>query len=468
MRAPSLFCLWALALAGGCGRRDPTTVTVTLRIDDEVFRPEFVLLNWRLGNGRDLFGDVRLPDRGLLARQGPVLGSVEFEIEADLRGDRELQVRGVRDNQRVAGATAHIPWLAGNQQQVTLTLGCSGDLENAEVLAACSRVDPDSGPPSLPPPPDAGVDAARDALERPPEPPAGDPPTADSGPPDSAKGDAGAGDRGAGPDQTIASHDAGNPDGSPDTRPGPRDGAVDQRTVIAHPAPAGVDLTRGLLLYLRLDEGTPTATTRDGSGRQNLATLVNLDAAIAWIPGPLGGPALAFPGNPPGWVRITSTPALNEIREGFTLSAWVRTPATAGSVRRTIAARRSIGPGGFLYSLHLMGDRPGLYIHSTNGANANLVSPEALPPDTWVHLALVYDRTYAQLFVDGKIAAREMFQLSIGPENSPLCLGASEDVIPGQASDPLGGDLDEIAVYDHALGTAEIDALASGAQPPLR
>jgi hypothetical protein len=470
MRARLLLCLWAMALPAGCGRPDGTTVTVTLRIDAEVFRPDFVLLGWRLVSGRDLFQDVRLPERGVLARQGAVLGSVQFQIEPDLAGDRQLQVSGLRGEDKVAGAMARIPWMAGSDQQVTLTMGCSEDLAAPEAIAACAPSEPA-------PPPD--VDAGqpqRDALERPPE-----PPTLDAHPRDARSSDTPPADAGIGPPDgagvgnggdASSPRDADDAAAGGDGRPEPiRDGGADQRLLSGHPAPTGVDLGRGLLLYLRMNEGAPSATTRDGSGRQNQVILVGLDVKTAWIEGPLGEPALGFPaaGPAPGWVRVASSPALNEISGGFTIAAWVRAPRAGSAARRTIAARRSVGPGGFLYSLHLIGDRPGVYIHSTNGANVNLVSPAALPPDTWVHVALVYDLLSAQLLVDGRLVAQQPYQLSIGPEISPLTLGASEDAtIITNGSDPLGGDLDEIVVYDHALGAPEITALATGAQPALR
>jgi hypothetical protein len=463
-----VLCLWALALAGGCGRGTTTTATVTLRIDEEAFRPEYVLLQWRQINGREIFRDVRLPDRGLLARQGAVLGSVEFQIETDLPGDRELRVSGVRDHERVAGATARIAWVSGRNQRVTLTLGCADDLEQADAIAACAQVDPEAMP--LPTTTDAGVDAARDTLVRPPDPPAGNPHGMDAGvtnPLDAGPDRPAAPEGGAAAPDAAAAADAGV---ASDVRLPPRDGpADDQRTVVPHAAPAGIDLERGLLLYLRLDEGMPgVASLRDGSGRQNQTTLVDPDAAITWITGPLGGAAVAFPSTATAWLSVTSSPALNEIRAGLTIAAWVRAPAVAGNDRRTIAARRSIGPGGYLYSLHLIGNRPGLYIHSSNGANANLVSPVAVSPGTWVHLALVYDLTSARVMIDGQLVAEQGFQLGIGPENSPLSLGASEDVLPNRASDPLGGDLDEVVVYDRALGPAEIEALVAGAQPAQR
>jgi hypothetical protein len=452
--------------AGACARPDVTDVTVVLRIDDEVFRPDFALVSWGRSDGHELFHDVRLPDQGTLAREGAVLGSVKFEIETDQPGERELHVSGLRGNQRVAGAVARIPWQAGREQQVTLTLGCSDDLDQDDAIAACKKRDPDGAAPgpgevvttsAVNDAPDAAVAPQSTAFD------GGAPPGRD------ARGSHGD----APPIEASATRDGGARTPPVDARSG--DAATDQHTITAHPAPvsAEVNLTRGLLLYLRLDDDPTSLSPRDGSGWKNPTALVNVDPKNAWIDGPFSDPAIAFrAAGPPGWVRVDSGPGgatpLNEISEGFTIACWVRIAAGGGGGRRTIAARRSIGAGGFLYSLHLIGDKPGLYIHSNNGAHANLVSDQALPTETWVHLALVYDRVTAQLLVDGHTVAQQPYQLTINPENSPLGLGASADPIPTTAIDPLLGDLDEVVIYDRPLTDAEVAALATAAQPPVR
>jgi Concanavalin A-like lectin/glucanases superfamily len=444
-------CLLVALTAGGCRRSGPTTVTITLRIEDEAFRPDYVLMTWAQPSGREL-RDIRVPEHGSFAAQGPVLGSVSIELESEMAGERRLRITGLRHELRVAGATAVIPWASGREQQVTLTLGCADDLELFEVVSLCREPEPAR------PPPEAGRDAGSDGPAKPSNPAPVVVMNNDARPPADAATEAPPIEESVPTPTSDALASA-----PPDVKPEADGGTPPDRPP---PPPGNTDLGRGLLVYLRLDDAASSLNARDSSGNKHQATLVGLDVKSAWIKGKTGA-ALAFP-TTPGWVRVDSTPVLNQIREGFTISAFVRTNGNGNPGRRTIAARRAIGPGGFLYSLHLVGNRPGFFIHSNNGANANATSDLALPENRWVHLALVYDRQSARILVDGRLAVQQNYQLTIGPENAPLSIGASEEPNPALGTDPLGAELDEIAVWDRALTPAEVSALAAGVEPPAR
>jgi hypothetical protein len=439
--------LTACALAASCTGNTTTTVTITLRIDEEALRPQHVMLRWRIP-GRPERPEQRLPEYGELEQKKSVLGSVTFEVDTRVGGERDLTVTGFRNDKRVSGARAKVPWVRNGAQQLTLTLGCTDDLEDEDARQACSgTMDPDRMASAAP---DAGASApAMPDAELIHDVRADHPVDAAGKPADVAQDLRPVGatrDSEADPAPPTVALDA----AAPDLRP-----------------PSGVELGRNLALYLRFDEGSPSLTTADGSGLGAGAALVDLPVTSAWIPGSKGN-ALRFPGDRPGWVRV-SGPTLNNLTENFSLSVWIRSAhVPEGTNRRTIVARRSVGPGGFLYSLHLQGNRPALYINSSNGAAANFVSTQTLPPDQWVHLALVYDRKVARLWLDGRNIGEQSYMLNIPPENSPLCLGASEEATPTLATDPLGADLDELAIYDRALTADELAALARGAQPPFR
>jgi hypothetical protein len=346
----------------------------------------------------------------------------------------------------------------GGAQQVTLTLGCTDGIDDEEAREICTPVDPDARAR-----PDAGgpaMDAASPPADVPAERGESDagvvePPSSGSLVPDAAK-----------PPEPMP--DARPPDLTPpidDPPPVAVDAApIDTRPV--PPPPAVGELGKNLTLYLRFDEGGRSLVTADGSGQGAAATLVNLDAASAWIPGTRGS-ALSFPASPPGWLRVTGA-ALNNLTDTFSISVWLRTVPNPGVGRRTIVARRAVGAGGYLYSLHLVGDKPGVFINSSNGANGNFVSTESVPAGEWVHLAVVYDRNFVRLWLSGRIIGEKDYRLTIPPENSPLSVGASEDLGGTTASEPLGADVDEVAVYERALVPDEIAALARGFQPPFK
>jgi hypothetical protein len=437
-------------LLAACTGEPLTNVLITLRVENEALRPQHVMLLWRVPGLADR-PEQRLPEYGELGKDGPVVGSVSFQVEATIAGERELIATGYRGERKVSGARAKVSWVRGATQQLTLTLGCLPEPQDEAARKACATVDPDhTGAP------DAGADSRAEKPD-------------DQG--NRAPADAGAGavmeaalDAAMGGGATTV--DAGGPEVERDTEPPPvvsvDAGPVDMRL------PAGVELGRNLEIYLRLDEGDRSLNTADGAGKGANAALVSLDVGRAWIPG-VRGNGLHFPGDVPGWLRVSGN-VLNTLTDNFTFSVWIRSNGgtDAPSNRRTILARRSIGAGGFLYSLHLAGNRPGLYINSSNGANANFVSTQTLPSNKWAHLALVYDRQVARLWLDGRNVGEQVYMLTLPPENSPLCVGASEDPSPGTATDPLGADLDEIAIYDRALSAEEIQALAGGAQPPAR
>src|SRR4030095_9095927 len=106
------------------------------------------------------------------------------------------------------------------------------------------------------------------------------------------------------------------------------------------PPPAGTDLTTGLLVYLKLDDGVGRIQAVDSSGNGNTATLQLLDPQRAWVRGFLGT-ALDIAGQ--GWLSINESPSVNAIAEGFTFSAWIKRTGDG-----TIVARRAVGANGFL------------------------------------------------------------------------------------------------------------------------
>ena len=103
--------------------------------------------------------------------------------------------------------------------------------------------------------------------------------------------------------------------------------------------------------------------------------------------------------------------------------------------------------------------------------------PARPAPDAWTHLAFTWDETRGvELYVDGKLAAR---QAAVAVYDSGLDqFGPTSRVVsPHQVQSRYnfmrGGDYDELRIYDHALGGAEIAALArkeavAAPAPPAR
>lgn len=242
--------------------------------------------------------------------------------------------------------------------------------------------------------------------------------------------------------------------------------------------PAAPDAT-GLVLLLHLDEGPGQIDLVDACASKLEAALHPDDPAVSWIPG-RSGMAVVLPGGTPGaWIAATGQPtpvALNAIADQFSISLWVRF-IDGKAADGVLVSRMAAGSRGYLYKLAIEKNylRAGLY--TTNGYHADLVSDQTLPEDgSWIHVAMTYrdlgdgaNPTGVRLFVNGVPFGQQTFGLPIGPENTPLIIGAAQDTSHPTVDNVVVGQLkaaiDEVLIYRRALNVAEIKALACGALP---
>jgi Concanavalin A-like lectin/glucanases superfamily len=431
-----------LALAAPCCGRS-SQITISFRVEDELFRPEHLVVSW-LAPGSRNHERMRVPSGdGVLVGKGPAVASMVIDMDGAPSGARMILVWGMRGSTQVSGAARSLTWTAGSSEELMLTLGC---------------VHGGEGPPPL----DEPVDQAPwlQCQEPPPPPDPGPPDAGTGGEPDLARPapDASAPDRpppiDRASDLDVAALDSGPPPDSspPDAPRPPADVAPDLPGREA--LPPGADLALGLVVYLRFDEGG-SSIARDSSRNANQATLQQLDPATAWVSGYLGT-AVDMAGR--GWVRVEPSASLNTIARSFSISAWVNRTGDG-----TIVARRT--SGGFLYRLFIAGGRLNLQINSAQGARVELVGTTPVPAGQWVHVVGVYDQLNARVYLSGSNIGQQPYQVPIAFEITPTDIGAAEDGAGG-TTDRLLGALDEVAVYNRPLSNAEISGLADGHQPP--
>jgi hypothetical protein len=296
-------------------------------------------------------------------------------------------------------------------------------------------------------------------------------------------GDAPAGDRGA-PAEASSDRpaDGGGPptDRPPADGPGPGQsdatGGGADRPPVPPPdmrvpdapvqQPPSAALARGLVLYLRLDDAPGSFNVRDSSGAANVVALRDLDPAVAWVDGRIGrAVALTAGSGGGGWLRAESSVAINGIGDGFTVSAWVRRPG-GGAGNGGLVTRRAGGPGGFHYAVDIINSRLRARVNSANGYRADVSSMEPIPDSQWAHLAASYDMKVVRLYINGRLLGSQPYEHAIGPDNTPLVIGAAQEVtVPEVIGSRLDAVVDEVAVYQRALDAGEIGMLASGVQP---
>lgn len=98
-----------------------------------------------------------------------------------------------------------------------------------------------------------------------------------------------------------------------------------------------------------------------------------------------------------------------------------------------------------------------LYLYADGGSNTNAAFPGGLQLDTWQMLAATFDDNagFQRLYLNGNLLAEQLSAPNHGPGNSELSIG--ENLLFTNRF--LQGRMDEVAVFDRALSTAEISGL---------
>ena len=214
-----------------------------------------------------------------------------------------------------------------------------------------------------------------------------------------------------------------------------------------------------LVGYWRFDDGTGSASARDGSGRGNNGALFGLNTNTAWAPG-RSGTGLEI--GAAGWVVVTPSASIDAIVDSVTVAAWVY---QEGSIDNWgTAASRQIG-GGIEQHYHIslnVDNRPNLFV-MTSTAGVVLTAADAVPRRTWVHLAGTYDGLIVRLYVNGVVAASQMLSGTFAADTTPLIIGGNGNDSGGIPTELFPGRIDEIMLYRRALGGEEITRLYQGA-----
>ena len=197
---------------------------------------------------------------------------------------------------------------------------------------------------------------------------------------------------------------------------------------------------------------TPTGLTErypfdgDASSAMNGPTGVFAGARAAADRAGREGGALEFSGE--GAVVIHDNPHLPQASAPRTLALWVR--AAPGTDWRMIATwgrtatRESFGLGLFENTAVVMA-----YYADVHGTRP-------VADGRWHHLAATYDGRVMRLFVDGVCEREQAF--SLATRGRQLIVGRA--LLDHPATYALTGAVDDLQVYDRALGDAEIRALA--------
>ncbi len=248
-----------------------------------------------------------------------------------------------------------------------------------------------------------------------------------------------------------------------------RQGMIENELAIAKAARTGydatLDITTGLVGRWTFDTDASDATTPAYDG-----TLTG-NAAIDTATHPLGGASLALDGAED---YVDLTPWRNDIgalNQGA-ISAWVRTIDTSNT-QSVLVLSDSTEDGSYL-ALGLYRGQPFFDVADDNTYYLSATSQSNLADGSWHHVAVTVDSSGTRLYVDGVVLDDLTFDAGdktnaqflsrvTQPTNLEIGVGAYNG---GMVWD-FNGHLDDVRVYDRALGAADVAELANRAPTDL-
>ncbi|MCK4342405.1 MAG: LamG domain-containing protein [Phycisphaerae bacterium] len=223
--------------------------------------------------------------------------------------------------------------------------------------------------------------------------------------------------------------------------------------VLATPENAVADLNDGLVGYWTFDEGSG-GVVHDLSGNGNDGTIVG----AGWVEG-VSGTALEFDGQN-DFVEVPDDASL-DITGDISLAAWIYAHSMPGA--HPVFSKGTWGSNYAYYTAigGSYGNRADFQLHSAGTETLWLDSEQILQVGRWYHVVAVRAGNTATIYVNGVFGGDSpCFEGAIRLNDLPLYFGSHYD-----GGILFHGVLDELRLYDRALGEDEIQQLGWAAFP---
>lgn len=210
-------------------------------------------------------------------------------------------------------------------------------------------------------------------------------------------------------------------------------------------------LTRGLVGYWKLDEGTGS-TAGDSTELTNDGSITG----ATWISGYLGDYALSFDGTD-DYVEIPSLP----LYPSFTAALWARSPTSSWNTTELFSCRF---PNGFIIHADGSNSRMDGYIEDADANHNKIGTSSSLDITQWHHYGVSYNSksNAGILWVDGSksVVSDMSIERNADSNTARLARGAG-----GVTSRYLECDIDGVRVFNRSLSKPEMEAIASLTRP---
>jgi RNA polymerase sigma factor (sigma-70 family) len=220
---------------------------------------------------------------------------------------------------------------------------------------------------------------------------------------------------------------------------------------------APVQAGSGLIAHWTFDEGRGLIAN-DRTGNGHTGELVN---GPIWAPGKIGG-ALSFNGID-NYVRVSSSAALNSMKDQMTVAAWVFNREDApefGSIIQRRHGQEALDVWTLFYDMSSDRLHSFSVITSSKEGHTTVYGQPSYPDlNAWVHLAGVYDGAQIHLYRNGVLQVSGLCTGTLANETTPVVIGACDTGVQGMR-EHIDAVVDDVRLYNRALSDAEIAELA--------
>ena len=137
----------------------------------------------------------------------------------------------------------------------------------------------------------------------------------------------------------------------------------------------------------------------------------------------------------------------------YSFEVWVRPTVSDNSVRFIVTRQTDASPNNG-YQLYFDRDFT-LASRTVDGTEASYLGiSQGLAANGWTHIVFTFDGSLPMMFIDGSVVACAQDAPAIGGGAGHFVVG---DSAPGQFN-KMNGQLDELAIYDHALAGDRVAA----------
>jgi len=162
------------------------------------------------------------------------------------------------------------------------------------------------------------------------------------------------------------------------------------------------------------------------------------------------------------YIRVASSESL--MPEEITLSAWVKITELSEEVVSLICKRNEGFHNNEDYSLQVTPSGAVRLTLGNGGWQRILDSEERLELDKWHHVAATFSQPVMKVYVDGALAATGSYDMPLQHNPEADLLIGSRDHAQYPMGPFMGGDLDEVKIFEGALTGTEIESLFLGDQ----